>query len=116
MNFKRSEPYQISEPIPGPFTRAVVFEASHHEVEKLIGQVYGHPVLIAVMEETGNDTVLSFNIGEDDKLFSRWDVEELEAFKAEGQDGSSVSLRQILVDLNCRGLIEPGKYYISVSW
>ena len=93
-------------------TKVEYFEVDYSEFEQFVRQEYDVELEFACNQESSNDVSYTFSV--DNKPLNNYDENKLSKFKA-GEDPQFIS-HILLNDLCNRGVIEPGKYLIKVSW
>jgi hypothetical protein len=81
----------------------------YNDLNDFVSNHYGKAFNVVEDWEMSNDSYISFNVSE-----GKVDKYDLEEFIEEGS--YSYLTRTILIDLCNKGLINPGKYLIEVSW
>ena len=87
-------------------------EVKYHDLDDFIQEVYGHEFSCVADQEWNNDTKKT--VWAEKENLALYDQVKLDEFVKEGK--YNFSLHVILSDLCNRGLMEPGKYLVSISW
>ena len=88
-----------------------VREVSWSHLEDVVSEVYGHQFEMAANEEWSNDSAHEFTVTPD---VDEWDRGKVDDF-VKGTEHPNIT-GALLNDMCKRGLIEPGKYLVKVSW
>lgn len=94
-------------------TKECYITVDYHELDNLINNEFSPPLKygVAVDEETGNDTSLTYNV---DGIVQDYDKNEITKFKETGR--GMYLTRSLLNYLAAEGKIEKGQYLIKISW
>jgi len=96
------------------YVKKTIFHVDYNDFNKLVNDFYKPPLGYEFVAdvESANDSTHEFRVRKND--LDEWDKQDIERFRNDGKYQWLAG--RLLNDLCDKGIIDPGEYYIRVSW